>query len=194
MADVSGKGIPAALFMAITKNMIQNYTMTGQSPAQVLQSVNKQICSNNKEQMFITVWLGILDLRNAHLVAVNAGHEYPVIKQPDGRFELYKDRHGFVIGGFEEVNYRNYELDLKPGTKLFVYTDGLPEATNTNEELYGNERMVEALNETAALSPQKILEHMRSSVDRFVGSAPQFDDMTMLCIEYIGVNHKGDVS
>ena len=194
MADVSGKGVPAALFMAISKTIIQDYSMNGLSPAQVLHSVNKQICINNKEQMFVTVWLGFLDLRNGHLVATNAGHEYPAIQTPNGEFALYKDKHGFVIGALEEMTYKDYELDLKPGTKLFVYTDGLTEATDNDKQLYGTDRMIDALNEAGSSQPKEILQHLQESVDNFVGTAPQFDDMTMLCIEYKGSRQDKDGS
>ncbi len=194
MADVSGKGVPAALFMAISKTIIQDYSMNGLSPAQVLHSVNKQICINNKEQMFVTVWLGFLDLRNGHLVATNAGHEYPAIQTPNGEFALYKDKHGFVIGALEEMTYKDYELDLAPGTKLFVYTDGLTEATDNDKQLYGTDRMIDALNEAGSSQPKEILQHLQESVDHFVGTAPQFDDMTMLCIEYKGSQQDKDGS
>ena len=141
IADVSGKGIPAALFMMGSKILVQNFTMTGMSPAKVLETVNHQICANNREQMFVTVWLGVLELSTGKLTCSNAGHEYPVLKMPDGSFELYHDKHGFVIGGMDGMRYRDYEIQLKPGAKLFVYTDGVPEATNADSELFGVERI-----------------------------------------------------
>ena len=191
MADVSGKGVPAALFMMISKILVQNYAMTGRTPAQVLQSVNDQICANNREEMFVTVWLGILDTETGRVTAANAGHEYPVVMQTAGRFELVKDKHGFVIGGMEGIRYREYELNLTPGSRVFLYTDGVPEATDTNNNMFGTERMLDALNEVRDESPEMILKHVRKAVDSFVGNAEQFDDLTMLCLEYMGTEKMG---
>ena len=187
VADVSGKGVPAALFMMASKIILQSVAMLGASPAKILEKTNEAICSNNEAQMFVTVWLGILELSTGRLVAANAGHEYPVLKRPGGDFELYKDKHGFVIGGMEGVKYREYELMLEPGARLFVYTDGVPEATNAEKELFGTERMVRALNGNADAAPVEILRGMRGAVDAFVRDAEQFDDLTMLCLEYKGV-------
>ena len=186
IADVSGKGIPAALFMMASKIILSNYAKAGKSPAQILMDANDDISTNNKLEMFVTVWLGILEISTGKLMAANAGHEYPVLKRPDGGFELIKDKHGFVIGGMEGMKYTEYELHLDPGAKLFVYTDGVPEATNAEHELFGTDRMVSALNEGAGDEPEQILRHVRSAVDEFVQDAEQFDDLTMLCIEYKG--------
>ena len=186
IADVSGKGVPAALFMMVSKILVQNYAMMGKSPSEVLETVNAQICSNNREEMFVTVWFGVLDLTSGILTAANAGHEYPVLKKPDGDFELIKDRHGFVIGGMDGVKYKEYELKMDPGAKLFLYTDGVAEATNSSEELFGTERMVEALRSAENGTPAEILEAVDKAVEIFVGDAPQFDDLTMLCVHYIG--------
>ena len=186
MADVSGKGIPAALFMTVSMILVQNYAMTGLSPAKVLEAMNHQICSNNREQMFVTVWFGILDLRDGTLTAANAGHEYPVLRKPGGPFELMKDRHGFVIGGMDGIRYKEYTLQLEPGASLFLYTDGVPEAANDAREFFGIDRMLGALNSAGETSAEGLLAAVRKSVDGFVGSAPQFDDMTMLCITYLG--------
>ncbi len=186
MADVSGKGVPAALFMMASKIILANNAMLGKSPKEILTDTNNTICSNNREEMFVSVWLGILELSTGKLTASNAGHEYPVLRKPDGEFELFKDKHGFVIGGMDGMVYSEYEIDLKPGSKLFLYTDGVPEATNAEEELFGNERMVAALNKDASASSEEILGNVRSAVDEFVKNAEQFDDLTMLCIEYNG--------
>ncbi len=194
MADVSGKGIPAALFMMISKILVQNYAMTGKSPKEVLEAVNEQICSNNREEMFVTVWFGILDLTNGKLTAANAGHEYPVLKKPEGDFELVKDKHGFVIGGMEGVKYKEYELQLDPGAKLFLYTDGVAEATNAGNELFGTDRMLKALNNAENGTPKDILGEVDKSVEIFVGDAPQFDDLTMLCVHYIGKKEDSNVN
>ena len=141
--------------------------------------------------MFVTVWLGILELSTGKLTAANAGHEYPALKRPDGQFELYKDKHGFVIGGMEGVSYKEYVLELNPGDKLFVYTDGVPEATAEGGEMFGMERMTAALNRCAEGSPEQILRSVRSAVDDFVGDAEQFDDLTMMCLEYKGTINAG---
>ena len=186
MADVSGKGVPAALFMMASKIILQNNAMLGKSPAQILTDTNAAICSNNREEMFVTVWLGILELSTGHLTAANAGHEYPVLRRPNGMFELVKDRHGFVIGGMEGVRYKEYSLELEPGAKLFLYTDGVPEATDAENELFDTSRMLDALNAEPDASTVRILEIVREAVDAFVRDAEQFDDLTMLCLKYIG--------
>ncbi|MCR5594140.1 MAG: PP2C family protein-serine/threonine phosphatase [Saccharofermentans sp.] len=184
MADVSGKGVPAALFMMVSKMLVKNNAMNNMSPKEVLEAVNKQICSNNREGMFVTVWLGILDLETGVLKAVNAGHEYPALKRPGRPFKLIKDKHGIVVGVIEGVRYTEYELTLDPGSKIFVYTDGVAEATNENEELFGTDRMIEALNANPDLDPKSMLESINKKVSEFVGNAPQFDDLTMLCLEF----------
>ena len=190
IADVSGKGVPAALFMMITKLLINSSAMSGISPAQVLEAVNHQICANNPEEMFVTIWLGILELSTGKLTAANAGHEYPVLRQPGGGYALFKDPHGFVVGGMDGMEYKNYQLQLEPGASVFVYTDGVPEATNSRKELFTAERMLEALNRSAEAQPQQLLNHVRAAIDGFVGEAEQFDDLTMLCLEYRGPKGK----
>ncbi len=186
MADVSGKGVPAALFMMVSKILVQNYAMTGRSPAQVLQAVNDQICGNNREEMFVTVWFGILDTATGKITAANAGHEYPVLMQAGGAFQLVRDKHGFVIGGMEGIRYKEYELQLSPGSKLFLYTDGVPEATNADNALFGTDRMLAALNENTGAPPEELLKNVRRAVDGFVQEAEQFDDLTMLGLEFKG--------
>ena len=190
MADISGKGVPAALFMMVSKIILQSCAMLGKSPAEILKKTNEAICSNNQEGMFVTVWLGILEISTGKLIAANAGHEYPMVRTPDGGFALYKDKHGFVIGGMSGSRYREYELQLTPGSKLFVYTDGVPEANNANKELFGSERMLAALNRAPEASPEAILQNVRQAVDDFVEDAEQFDDLTMLCLEYKGAERK----
>ena len=134
--------------------------------------------------MFVTVWIGILEISTGKLTASNAGHEYPVLRQPDGRFELIKDEHGVMIGARKGMKYTEYELTLEKESKLFVYTDGVPEATDAQDNLYGMDRMVEALNQNPGDSPAEILFNVRRAVDGFVQDAEQYDDLTMLCIEY----------
>ena len=186
MADVSGKGVPAAMFMMMAKTMIQSQLVAHYDARVVLENVNNIICSNNREKMFVTVWVGILDLNTGVMTASNAGHEYPIFKEPDGRFEILKDKHGFVIGGKKNMKYTNYEIQMKPGSKLFVYTDGVPEAMNSSRELFGMERTVAALNAAAYLPAEDILANVEKEVRDFVGEAEQFDDLTMLCIEFFG--------
>ena len=188
IADVSGKGIPAALFMMASKIIIQSYAMMGRQPGEILTRTNETICSNNQEEMFVTAWVGILELSTGRLTAANAGHEYPAVKKPDGEFALVKDKHGFVIGGMSGVAYKEYELQLEPGSKVFVYTDGVPEAMGGNDarEMFGTERMLAALNGEPEAPPKQIIARVRGALENFVKDAEQFDDITMLCIEYRG--------
>ena len=183
MADVSGKGVPAALFMMMSKILVNNYALMGGSPAKVLEQVNNQICKNNEEEMFVTVWFGVLEISTGKVTAANAGHEYPILKKAGGEFELFKDKHGFVIGGMDGMRYKDYEFTLEKGGTLFLYTDGVAEATNAQNELFGTDRMIEALNKNADASPTDLLNNMKQAVDEFVGEAPQFDDLTMLGVK-----------
>ena len=186
IADVSGKGIPGALFMTISMLALSQIIREGKSPAEVLEAANNAICLNNREEMFVTVWLGILEISTGKLTAANAGHEYPALRKPDGRFELFKDPHGFVVGGMEDMKYKEYELQLLPGSQLFLYTDGVPEATDSSERQFGTQRMLTALNGHCGEHPEEIIGGVYAAVDSFVGQAEQFDDMTMLCIQYNG--------
>ena len=186
MADVSGKGIPAALFMMISKTILQSCAMLGKSAAEILEKTNTALSYNNQVQMFVTVWLGILEISTGKLTCANAGHEYPAIKRKGGEFELYKDKHGFVIGGMPGMRYKEYTLELQPGDVLFQYTDGVPEAINTSDEMFGIERMLAALNSESDSTPEKLLFNVRRSVSDFVKDAEQFDDLTMMCIKYNG--------
>ena len=189
IADVSGKGIPAALFMMMVKIMVQNCVLAGLGPQQALEQVNQLISGKNKESMFVTVWLGILDIPSGRLVAVNAGHEYPILKKPDGCYELYKDRHGMAVGMMEGIRYREYELQLEPESRVFVYSDGLAEANNSEEKLFGLDRTLAALNGVPDADAEETLNAVRRAVETFVGNAPQFDDLTMMCIVYHGAEH-----
>ena len=190
MADVSGKGIPAALFMMISKTILQSCAMLGVSAGEILTRTNEALCSNNQAEMFVTVWIGILEISTGKLKCANAGHEYPAIMRKDGQFSLYKDKHDVVIGWVEDICYKEYTLQLMPGDKLFLYTDGVPEATDAENQMFGNDRMIEALNAKPDASPQEILSNVRESVREFVKDAEQFDDLTMLCIAYKGRNRK----
>ena len=186
IADVSGKGIPGALFMMLSKRIIEESARLELNAAEILEKTNRALCDNNQAGMFVTVWLGILEMSTGRLTAANAGHEYPAIQEHGGAFVLYKDKHGFVIGGMEEARYQAYELRLRPGDKIFVYTDGVPEATADSGEMFGTERMVTALNTGAEGSPEEILSAVKQAVDAFVGDAEQFDDLTMMCLTYKG--------
>ena len=185
IADVSGKGVPAALFMMASKIIIQSVAMLGYSPAVILKRTNESICANNKMDMFVTVWLGILEISTGKLTASNAGHEYPYIKK-DGRFELYKDKHGFVIGGMDGEEYSEYSLQMNPGDMLFTYTDGVVEANTNRKELFGTERLTDVLNSRSNPSCEELVEDVKAAVNTFVDNAPQFDDCTMLAFRYNG--------
>ena len=191
IADVSGKGVPAALFMMAATIVLVDNARMGKTPSQVLRSANEAICSTNREEMFVTVWLGILDLETGMLTASNAGHEYPVMKHPGGGFELIRDPHGFVVGGMEDIEYNDYELIMEPGSKLFVYTDGVPEAATRDDRLFGTDRMLEAMNADPDADPVTLLQNVKAAVNDFVADAEQFDDMTMLCLEYKGKTKAG---
>ncbi len=186
MADVSGKGVPAALFMMASKILINNFsTIEKTSPAHILELVNEQICKNNPADLFVTVWLGILEISTGKIKAANAGHEYPCLRHADGGFELYKDRHGFVVGGMNGSRYKEYEITLEKNDSLFLYTDGVPEATNAENQLFGTDNMLKALNIDKKSKPEETLENVRKAVNDFVKDAPQFDDLTMLCLEML---------
>ena len=186
IADVSGKGVPAALFMVIAKTLLKNAVQMGLSPKAALEKVNNQLCENNEAEMFVTVWLGVYEISTGRLTAANAGHEYPAIRRAGGQFELFKDRHGFVLAGMENARYREYELEIGIGDTLFVYTDGVAEATDGTNTLYGTDRMLAALNQNRALEPERLLHQVKADIDRFVGAAPQFDDITMLALQRKG--------
>lgn len=185
IADVSGKGVPAALFMMASKILVSNYAMMGGTPAEVLKKVNDTICKKNEDDMFVTVWFGIMTISTGEVIAANAGHEYPIIKRADGRYELWKDKHGFIIGGMEGVTYRDYSFRIDHNEMLVLYTDGFPEATNNNGEMYGTDTMLNALNKAGEETPQKLVETITKEVYKFMDKAPQFDDLTMLVVKRI---------
>lgn len=180
MADVSGKGVPAALFMVISKTLLKNMAQTGKSPKEVLERTNNILCEGNAAEMFVTVWFGIYEISTGKLTAANAGHEYPILKQKNGAFTLFKDPHGFVLAGMEQMKYKEYEIILEKGDTLFVYTDGVAEATDKNNQLYGTGRLVTYLNSKPHPNMKSLLEGVKEDVDLFVAEAPQFDDITML--------------
>ncbi len=186
IADVSDKGVPAALFMMSAKNMINYRAHQGGTPAEILSDINAHIARDNNSGMFVTIWIGILDLTNGVMACANAGHEYPAICGADGVFRIFRDKHGLIVGAMENVKYRDYEMVLNPGWKIFVYTDGVPEANNQEGEIFGMSRLEASLNRTAGESPEMILRNIRADVDAFANGAKQFDDLTMLCLEYKG--------
>ena len=183
IGDVSDKGVPAALFMMAINIVINNRASMGGTPAEIMAFVNNNICEHNEANLFVTIWLGILEISTGRLTFVNAGHEEPALYRKGGSFELYKTKHNVAVGVFPDIEYTNYDIHLGRGDKLFVYTDGVPEATDMFDKLYTTGRMLEALNKYRDGAPQEILEGVRKSVKEFVGGRPQFDDLTMLGFE-----------
>ena len=197
MADVSGKGVPAALFMVVTKTLIKNMALSGRckGPGEILHEVNNELCKNNDEMMFVTVWLGIVTISTGQLISANGGHEYPAICRKGERFSLIEDKHGPGLGTFEDVGFEEWKGEVLPGDLLFLYTDGLPETTDEAHEMLGIEGMTEALDESVRAIKEmgdnenrlkEMLTHIKIRADEFKGEAPQFDDLTMTIFEYKG--------
>ena len=183
-ADVSGKGIPAAMFMMTAKTIIKDLAEGGMAVNDIFTKANEKLCENNEADMFVTAWMGILDLQTGNLKYANAGHNPPLLKRADGKFEYLRSRAGFVLAGMDGFRYRVNELELKPGDRLFLYTDGVPEATNTESALYGEDRLLDYMNKNAAVQATELLPALKADIDEFVGEAPQFDDITMLMFDY----------
>ena len=192
IADVSGKGVPAALFMVISKTLLKNYAQSGLSAREVLETVNDKLCENNHADMFVTAWIGILRISTGEMDCANAGHEYPVIRRGNGEYGLLKDKHGFVLAGMENIRQHGYEICLEPGDSLFLYTDGVPEAMGPGEELFGTARMLEALNMAAEESPRETLAVVKKEIEQFTEDCPQFDDITMMCFHYKGAKDSAE--
>ncbi len=199
MADVSGKGVPAALFMVIAKTLIKTRALTGESPAQIMRSVNEQLCDGNSSAMFVTVWLAIVELSTGKGIAANAGHEHPVLRRAGEKFELVKYKHSMVLGSIPDLPFREHEFQMYPGDVLFVYTDGVPEATSADDTMFGTDRMLDALNEViipadetvtddegSVTEMESLLRKVKVRTDEFTGNAPQFDDLTMMAIKWKG--------
>ncbi len=184
MADVSGKGVPAALFMVIGKTLIKDHTLPESDLGEVFSRVNELLCETNSEGLFITAFEGVLDLRSGEFTFVNAGHELPFICRKGERYAPYKIRPGFILAGMEGMQYTADRITLSEGDRIFQYTDGVTEATSAEEELYGMERLEAVLNRCVDLSPTELLPEVKKDINRFVGDAPQFDDITMLCLEF----------
>lgn len=187
MADVADKGIPAALFMAESKALIKSRTMAGEEPAEVLYHVNQQLNENNNGNIFVTVWLAIMDLRTGEGIAANAGHEHPALCRKGEEFKLVIYKHSLVVGMGEGITYKQHSFRLNPGDRLYVYTDGVPEASNEQGERFGNERMLEVLNAGRDKSPEELLEAVGEAIIAFMGNAARFDDTTMMCFDYHGM-------
>ena len=186
IADVSGKGIPAAMFMMRSKTIIKSYAESGMSVEEVFTLANEKLCEGNDAGMFVTAWMGILNIRNGKVLFANAGHNHPLVKHSDGTFEYLKSRAGFVLAGMEGVRYRKNELVLEPGDAIYLYTDGVTEATDLNEELYGEDRLHSILEKYKDETMEVICSEIKKDVDLFAGEAPQFDDITMLALKYNG--------
>ena len=186
IADVSGKGIPAALFMMVSKALIKNQLSSGCDPATAVERVNLQLCEHNPSMMFVTMWAAVLEISTGRGFACNAGHENPLIRRAGGGFEILKYKHGVFVGGTETAKYQNREFQLAPGDCVFVYTDGVPEATSAGREMFGETRLAETLNQTPDADPETLIHHVHEAVSRFADGAPQFDDITMLCLKYNG--------
>ena len=183
-ADVSGKGIPAAMFMMTAKTIIKDLAESGMAVNDIFTKANEKLCENNESGMFVTAWMGIMDLTTGNVKFANAGHNPPLLKRADGSFEYLKTRAGFVLAGMEGVRYRSGELTLNPGDRLFLYTDGVPEATNTENKLYGEDRLLAFMNQNAFVEATRLLPALKANIDEFVGEAPQFDDITMLMLDF----------
>ncbi len=185
VADVSGKGIPAALFMMIAKTLLKNRVLLGGTLSQILEDVNGQLMGHNTN-MFVTVWLAVVDIKTGEGIAANAGHEHPVLRHKNGEYELIKYRHSPAVSMIEGVKFREHSFKLEKGDRVFVYTDGLPEAMNKKDELFGTDRMIEALNSKPDCNAEQLIEKVTAEVNRFVDGAEQSDDMTMLVFDYYG--------
>ena len=190
IADVSGKGIPAALFMLVSKTLIKNQLMSGCDPAAALEHVNLQLCEHNSSMMFVTTWVAVLQLSTGRGLACNAGHENPGIRTRGGEFQLLKYKHGMFLGVNRNAKYQNRDFEMHHGDCVFVYTDGVPEATNAASEMFGEERLRSTLNQDPDMSPEDLIQRMHTSVNLFADNTPQFDDITMLCLKYYGTNNQ----
>ena len=186
MADVSGKGIPAALFMMVARTCIKNRAMLGGTPSEILYDVNNQLCEGNVAGLFVTVWLGILEISTGKGISANAGHEHPVQRTNGDEYALIVYKHSPAVAAMEGMRFRDHEFELRPGDSLFVYTDGVAEASNADNELFGTDRMLNALNKDPDAMPEQVLNNVMEGINDFVQGAEQFDDITMLALKYFG--------
>ncbi len=186
MADVSGKGVPAALFMMVSRVLIKSHLQNNESLGEALTNVNNQLCEGNDTGMFVTVWAAVLEISTGKGVAVNAGHEHPVLRRAGGQFELVVYKHFPAVSIMEGFIFKEHEFYMNPGDSLFIYTDGVAEATNADKKLFGSDRMVEALNRDPDAMPEKLLDNVMDGINEFVAGEEQFDDITMMCLRYNG--------
>ena len=186
IADVSGKGIPAAMFMMQSKALLKNCAESGMGVEAVFTTANAKLCEGNEAGMFVTAWMGLLNVKTGMMTFANAGHNPPLLRRADGSFEYLKSRAGFVLAGMEGIRYRRNELQLNPGDQIYLYTDGVTEATDAAQTLYGEQRLLDLLNAHHGACAKAICEAVKADVDTFVGEAEQFDDITMLCLNYAG--------
>lgn len=186
MADVSGKGVPAALFMMVSRVLIKSHLQNGESPGEALENVNDQLCEGNEAELFVTVWVAVLQISTGKGIAANAGHEHPALRRAGGQYELVTYRHSPAVATLEGIPFKEHAFELHPGDSLFVYTDGVAEATDANNELFGPERTLEALNRNPDAMPEEVLANVMDGINTFVAGAEQFDDITMLCLKYNG--------
>ena len=186
VADVSGKGVPAALFMVIAKTLIKNHTQKGEQPCDVFEQVNNQLCENNKEGMFVTAWMGVLELSTRTLTYVNAGHTAPLLRKNGEDYTYLQCQPGFVLAGLDGIPYQQETIQIEKGDSIYLYSDGATDAINLDEELFGEGRLEQSINIHKDKTPEEILKSIKADIDTFVGEADQFDDITMLCLYYKG--------
>lgn len=184
IGDVSGKGVPASLFMMMTRKLLNHLGTSVPEPSEVIRQLNVQLEKGNEENMFVTVWYGVLTISTGEVKAVNAGHNFPVIKNPEGKFEKLKIKSGPFVGGLPKAKYRQYEFKLEKGSTMFIYTDGVEDACNIKDECFGSDRMIETLNANSECNPKELISAMMKALDDYSKGAEQFDDITMLALSY----------
>lgn len=194
VADVSGKGIPAAMFMMRSKTLLKSLSESGMSVDEVFTSANEKLIEGNDAGMFVTAWMGIVNVKTGEMSFANAGHNPPLLKRADGTFEMLKTRPGLVLAGMEGIRYKKFDIKLAPGDRIYLYTDGVTEATNAKDELYGDKRLLNLLNSAGGMSAKDVCECVKKDVDEFKGEAEQFDDITMLCLDYFGCASSEEVA
>ena len=190
IADVAGKGVPAALFMMVSRVLLKTRLQNGETPGEALAHLNDQLLESNEAAMFVTIWLCVLEISTGKGVAANAGHEHPALRRAGGQYELVTYRHSPAVAVLEGMVFREHAFEMHPGDSLFVYTDGVPEATSEEDELFGTERMLSALNADPDAAPIQVLKNVKDGINTFMEDAEQFDDITMLCLKYFGPNSK----
>ena len=186
IGDVSGKGIPSTLFMVKTMYLIENHTKFNEDLSQVIEKVNNLAYERNDEELFVTIWLGKLNLKTGKLSYVNAGHNQPLIKQDSNNFEYMKTHPNLVLGGMEGIKYNEHEINLNAGDMVFLYTDGVTEANDNYNGFYGQNRLKETINENKNKKLNDIINEITKDIDKFCNNSEQYDDITMLIIKYNG--------